>query len=79
MRVTVTAKDVAKGRRFIADRCPVALALRRTTHRRWEVYFTHLSDVTRQTGQRAPDAVAEFCERFDDGLGGKPFTFELVA
>jgi hypothetical protein len=79
MRVVVTAKDITRGRRSIADRCPVALALQRTTRRRWEVYFTHFSDVRRQRGYPTPLAVADFCEKFDDGIGVRPFAFELVA
>jgi hypothetical protein len=79
MRVVVTAKDIVKGRRSIADRCPVALALQRSTGRRWEVYFTHLSDVWHHAGQPTPLAVADFCEKFDDGIGVRPFAFELVA
>jgi hypothetical protein len=78
VRVTVTAKDIVKGRRSIADRCPVALALRHMTHRRWEVYFTALQDVTRRRGVAAPPRVAEWCEQYDDGLNVKPFAFELV-
>jgi len=79
VRVTVTAKDIVRGRRSIADRCPVALALKRATGRRWEVYFTVLQDVGRRRGIKTPDQVAEFCERYDDGVGMRPFTFELVA
>jgi len=79
VRVAVTSRDIVKGKRSIADRCPVALALQRTTHRRWEVYFTHLSDVRRQQAQPTPLAVADFCEKFDDGIGVRPFAFELVA
>jgi hypothetical protein len=78
MRVVVTAKDIVRGRRWLADRCPVALALNRATGRRWEVYFTHLADVRRQRGQATPLAVADFCEKFDDGIGVRPFTFELA-
>jgi hypothetical protein len=79
MRVVVTQKDITRGQRSIADRCPVALALKRSTGRRWEVYFTHLSDVRRQRGMPTPERVADFCERFDDGIGVRPFAFELVA
>jgi hypothetical protein len=79
MRVTVTANDIHKGRRSIADRCPVALAIKRLTGRRWEVYFTYLSDVRRHKGQPTPLSVANFCEAYDDGLNVRPFTFELVA
>ena len=79
MRVTVTTKDISKGRRSIADRCPVALALKRATRRRWEVYFTVLQDATRQRGVRTPDVVAAWCEKYDDGIAMRPFAFELAA
>jgi hypothetical protein len=79
MHVVVTAKDIVKGRRSIADRCPVALALKRSTGRRWEVYFTHFSDVRRQRGYPTPLQVADWCEKYDDGIAMRPFHFELVA
>ena len=79
MRVTVTSRDIVRGRRSIADRCPVALALKRATGRRWEVYFTVLQDVRRQRGCPTPEIVADWCERYDDELTVRPFTFELAA
>lgn len=78
-RITVTTRDIVKGQRSIGDRCPVALALKRATGRRWEVYFQTLQDVRQQRGVATPLAVADWCERYDDGLLVRPFTFELVA
>ena len=71
--------SIERGRRSIADRCPVALALKRATHRRWEVYFTVLQDVTRQRGFAIPDRVARWCEQYDEGIAMRPFAFELAA
>lgn len=79
MRIVVTTKDIAKGRRSIADHCPVALALKRATHHHWEVYAGSLTDCTANHGVRTPEAVADWIERYDDGLQMRPFTFELVA
>lgn len=80
IKVTVTAEDIAAGKKRCIGNCPVALALRRVAKAGKETwagvdelcidkadsgYGTHVT----------PAAVVSFMERFDMGLPVEPFTF----
>lgn len=78
MRVAVTYKDILDGERDIATRCPVALALGRTTGRTWAVYQNRLWKLGGGPELNTPPAVRDFIRRFDEGAAVAPFAFELA-
>lgn len=76
MRIEVTQADIEFGEVGHAEACPVALALERTTGRRWVVGDDELED--RKFGIiDSPSAVAAFVRAFDAGRPVAPFTFDL--
>lgn len=86
MRVTVTKKDIAMGRKLCATRCPIALAVRRKLKRVVQVRLGEEIVITRAVSKERPGKLVgyltkgavDFAEAFDNGLPVQPFTFELT-
>ena len=80
MKITVTAEDIENGQCKIANKCPVALSLKRSTGTEWFVRtrrFERWSADGFIPGQSIPPEVAAFVAVFDSGSPVKPFTFEF--
>lgn len=85
MRITVTAKDIARGWPLWGDGCPLARAIRR--HRGWEDAYVGDEEVWQtlpgavSEGVPLPPQAVQFRRRFDRQRGGKPpfrpFSFTL--
>jgi len=78
VKIDVTAEDIHKGIKGNCYRCPVALALRRTTETLLEVssycirvYSFPIRDI------QLPEIAVDFIKRFDRGKLVKPFKFYL--
>ena len=74
--VTVTPRDIVKGKQWSACGCPVALALRRATGRKISVGPLELADED-ETHVDLPAEVVDFIRRFDRGEPVEPFRFEI--
>lgn len=78
MLIQVTAEDIAKGRRFYPEYCPVALAMRRQVKSTMTVggYYARYDAVTTVD---LPTEVVSFIRAFDSLQPVKPFSFEFNA
>jgi len=79
MKITVTAEDIASGRRGEPSLCPIATAIRRAIPGSdpWVNYtFVDFYEPARPSA-RLPFAAQEFISGFDRGFGGHPFDFDL--
>lgn len=74
--VEVTRDDISYGRTMNSTRCPVALALLRTTGADRVMVRQHYA-VIGTFHVVLPDAVVKFVSEFDFGLQVKPFSFEV--
>lgn len=74
MKVRVLKKDIVRGVPINCSLCPVALALRRKSHRLVKVMWDTITVGTRSF--RTPARVRRFIDRFDVGKPVKPFSFE---
>ena len=77
IRVSVTKRDIAVGKRGSSYECPIALACRRLG-KRWIITI----DAARNAKSfkwiaNMPDKAQRFIERFDKGRPVRPFTFTL--
>ena len=79
--VVVTAEDIAKGERYSANRCPVALALNRlvpdsSVGYGGDGYKAWIGDGW-ASSKPLPPIAQNFVGRFDQGLPVEPFDFTL--
>lgn len=74
MKVRVLAKDIKKGEEYSETSCPIALALKRKTHKHCEVNTDHIYIDTKR--YIMPDEAMDFVEHFDSGCTVRPFSFE---
>lgn len=86
VKISVTEKDIAKGRRDDCVACPIALAIKRTLPNVEQINVTasNFSLIGRdKRGTRCyeggflPFAVRFFIIRFDNGRTVQPFEFEI--
>lgn len=80
--INVTKKDILKGERENACKCPIALAIKRKTKKLASVYnisSIYINGVKYQ-GDTANDIIKidSFIKRFDDGLPVNPINISLV-
>ena len=78
VRVTVTAADIARGRPYTPDACPVALAIERALGTWATVLVNRVYTTVGRHTVVNPGSVREFVERFDERFPVAPFEFELV-
>lgn len=76
MKITVTMKDIQRGMPEAEYSCPIALAVKRRTHKEARVLG---SDSIRagKTQYYGPRKIDTFIERFDVGMRVRPFSFEM--
>jgi hypothetical protein len=74
-RIQVTAQDIKRGKPCDSDRCPVAIALRRETKRKWRVGRALAALPGSRTVIRLPKRVTDKIYVFDDDGPMKPFAF----
>lgn len=80
MRICVTRDDIAKGRHFNPDLCPVALALTRAGLYHFGVFgaaFLLASSDCVGTLQHLPESVSHWIARFDAGSPVNPVKFDV--
>lgn len=77
MKIIVTAEDIAAGRQSEPSDCPIALAIARVFGERVLVCPERLMSIEPYPELQLPAKVADFINRFDDGLEVAPFEFEL--
>lgn len=86
MKIAVTADDIREGRRYVCERCPVALALLRACADGVFVRASYFSAALWFAGREAacqghvtafPAEATRFVDDFDRGLDVAPFEFEL--
>ena len=74
VKIEVTEEDIKNGERWMADKCPVALALNRKindfNYVLYDLFETHDSRV-----YDVPESVGKFILKFDKTRKGKPFKF----
>lgn len=79
VEISVTAEDIADGRRGSCTKCPIALAIRRLFPDAGSILTgpNHLRMLCRSRGWQActPPIAVGFIEAFDRGLPVEPFTF----
>jgi hypothetical protein len=75
MKVEVTQEDIDKGGRWMAERCPVARALRREVGGAVGVSGGYWIKRTGNSWIALPKKVFRWTQRFDMGRPVKPFTF----
>jgi len=75
MKVTVTVRDIQRGKACSARNCPIAHATKRAFHTKNVVVLWNL----RIDGRRydMPNRALRFMRRFDDGESVAPFTFTV--
>ena len=76
IKVEVTAKDIANGKRMQFLTCPVARAIRRATGKKWWVRTksTHCND---GNSVMLSAKVCKWISRFDGGHAVNPFSFTI--
>ncbi len=82
--ISVTAEDIARGKRGSCGECPIALAVARALGKATDVkvtcvfaYIRHnLRDAT--TVYALPGKATRFIDAFDDGEPVEPFTFTMT-
>jgi hypothetical protein len=77
VRVTVTAQDIAGGRRNNGCACPVAAAIMRAMNARWGVIVGPGGPPLPARSLRLPAYVAEAVKRFDEAGEMTPMGFDL--
>jgi hypothetical protein len=79
MTIDVTQEDIEQGRPQSTLCCPVALAMRRITGKRWTVGTTSMSclDVDTNKKRFLPVGVGRRISLFDRGGVMEPFSFEV--
>jgi hypothetical protein len=76
--VSVTKRDISRGRRCSSSTCPVAWALNRRTAKKWDVACGRcLLFATAHWSAPMPEVVKDFVDAFDNGKPVKPFRFRL--
>lgn len=78
MRIDVTQEDIKNGEVGVCTRCPVALAMRRSTGHLWFIDTAILSNADGSTELDTPACVRNFVRRFDTRLQVEPFSFDLA-
>lgn len=85
MKIEVTQKDIDRATKLRSTHpkrthCPIALAVKRKTHKKIYVHFTYFTLLNGKRTQfySLPYEATKFIEKFDDRLPVKPFTFEVV-
>lgn len=78
LRINVTKKDIAKGKRREPEDCPVALAIKRQKVAIICVGIDRIW-IADKDAISTPKTVQRFIERFDCGNPVKPFSFTLKA
>ena len=81
MKVKVTERDIKNGQRGSDSHCPIALALRRQTHKKVSVMYTNCyiknKPVRPMDRYHIPDIAADFIGKFDHCEEVQPFEFEI--
>jgi phospholipase C len=87
VRIDVTQADIEQGVKRSSNRCPVAIALQRTTRKPWTVGITMMIETDPHLLQnpevyyKVPIKVRQFIQGFDNPQGyyapAVPFSFEL--
>jgi hypothetical protein len=75
MIINVLQKDIKNGVANTCDKCPVALAVRRATHKRVKVGYVFVG--VNRTWYGLPKEATTFIKRFDMGKSVKPFRFTI--
>lgn len=81
MIVNVTANDIAKGERYLPEKCPIARALKRVTKAKkvsigpW--YFYIMKDGEDYERYQMTDEMEEFVKKFDSGIPVRPVKFKI--
>lgn len=79
MTIHVTQKDIDKGQRFDCKKCPIALAIKRTTHHKC-VVGDKLATIHKSGNwysYQLPEEAQRFVALFDDADIVSPFSFIL--
>lgn len=83
IKINVLKRDIQRGVVGECGQCPIALAIKRATHRRTMVYDmeveTFRADSYRPTTYPLPAEAKKFIARFDDKKLVKPFSFRIHA
>lgn len=79
MLIEVTEADIEMGKQRRVDACPIALALERTSGRRFYVRCDDIVDAEEDKTSFAelPEEAVEFIQDFDEGHEVHPFSFHL--
>jgi hypothetical protein len=82
MTVEVTAEDIAKGRRNDCNRCPIAIAIKRSAGCAFAsaapgVAFVSIDLDGGSTRYRLPREASLFINDFDRYAGVDPFSFDM--
>ena len=75
LTVSVTRKDIERGKKCRTDCCPIALAIRKIPG--WERATVATFIKNNHIGYLAPEEAQDFMADFDAGLPVKPFKFKL--
>ena len=78
MKIDVTQEDIDRGVPRTGDCCPIALALRRTTDRPWQIDRRMAMCLKRDSWMSLvflPEQATSFINSFDLGKTVAPFTF----
>lgn len=75
MRITVTAEDIAKGKRVSSNRCPIALAVRRVIPD--FLWVNNWYVITQRGARPLSKSASKFTRDFDKARPVKPFKFIL--
>ena len=78
IKVKVTKKDIANGKRSKCTKCPIALAIRRVQG--CSTYMVSSYSIYNRSYEylcNLPKKAANFVSQFDDGNKVKPFSFTV--
>lgn len=76
MKITVTQKDIAKGKRYDCGYCPTALAIQRASKNEDVAVMGMRCEIDGELFD-LPEKAILFIHNFDLGKPVKPFSFEI--
>lgn len=76
-KIEVTQDDIDCGKRLTCDKCPVALAIRRVSRFRWNIYSRRAIQRNGPRSVDLPPEVSSFIRDFDNRTPVQPFSFEI--
>lgn len=77
VEIEVTRENIADGRSFDCDYCPIALAIARHVRSNYRVSVGGMSCMIGTFSTDLPLSATEFVTRFDGGCRVLPFTFTV--